>query len=505
MMSTLKPRHPLYLLVVWCVLLTAGVVEARVGGGESYSGSRSSSGGSSSGHSGHSSGDVFVILRLIVDLIQLHAHHPRLAIVIDCVLVGLIIFYFNSRDDQAESFSSQSPRREIVSDRQPIHERFDAWRKYDPNFSEHLFFDFVMGLYANAHMARGKRQIAAYSPFLSPEARQSLAKMAPPELAEVSGVIVGALHVIDVALPGPMLRVRMKFEANYVEKTQDGKEHTWYAVEEWSFSRERDLLSKPPGKLQSNNCPNCGAGLELNPNGSCKYCQMVVKAGSLDWGVDAITLVGREQRGPQLTTTVEDVGRDEPTVFQPNLGAARTRFMEINADFALPVFLDRVKHIFRELQKAWSSRQWDLARPYETDAIFQTHRYWIEAYRKQDLRNVLDDVKVEQIKLVRFGKDAFYDSITCRIFASMIDYVEDAKGKVVRGDKKTPTKFSEYWTFIRSRRATQCQQPNQNCPNCGAALKVNMAGECAYCGSKITNGDFDWVLSRIEQDEAYSG
>ncbi len=30
-----------------------------------------------------------------------------------------------------------------------------------------------------------------------------------------------------------------------------------------------------------------------------------------------------------------------------------------------------------------------------------------------------------------------------------------------------------------------------------------MAGICDYCGAKITSGDFDWVLSRIEQDEAY--
>jgi hypothetical protein len=28
---------------------------------------------------------------------------------------------------------------------------------------------------------------------------------------------------------------------------------------------------------------------------------------------------------------------------------------------------------------------------------------------------------------------------------------------------------------------------------------------CEYCGSKIVTGDFDWVLARIEQDEAYRG
>ena len=42
-----------------------------------------------------------------------------------------------------------------------------------------------------------------------------------------------------------------------------------------------------------------------------------------------------------------------------------------------------------------------------------------------------------------------------------------------------------------------------SCPNCGASLDINMTGHCAYCKAKVTSGEFDWVLSRIEQDEVY--
>jgi hypothetical protein len=34
-------------------------------------------------------------------------------------------------------------------------------------------------------------------------------------------------------------------------------------------------------------------------------------------------------------------------------------------------------------------------------------------------------------------------------------------------------------------------------------LKINMAGICEYCHGKLTSGEFDWVLSRIEQDVSY--
>ena len=40
----------------------------------------------------------------------------------------------------------------------------------------------------------------------------------------------------------------------------------------------------------------------------------------------------------------------------------------------------------------------------------------------------------------------------------------------------------------------------------GAPLDaISMAVVCGYCNAKVSGGAFDWVLSRIEQDESYSG
>ena len=36
------------------------------------------------------------------------------------------------------------------------------------------------------------------------------------------------------------------------------------------------------------------------------------------------------------------------------------------------------------------------------------------------------------------------------------------------------------------------------CPNCGAPMKVTSAGQCEYCGSVITTGEFGWVLSNLD-------
>ena len=38
----------------------------------------------------------------------------------------------------------------------------------------------------------------------------------------------------------------------------------------------------------------------------------------------------------------------------------------------------------------------------------------------------------------------------------------------------------------------------KNCPNCGAPLKITSSGKCEYCGSIVSTGVHDWVLSNIE-------
>jgi hypothetical protein len=63
--------------------------------------------------------------------------------------------------------------------------------------------------------------------------------------------------------------------------------------------------------------------------------------------------------------------------------------------------------------------------------------------------------------------------------------------------------FVEFWTFQRSTSAKTPEHGllDKRCPNCGAPLDVNQIGQCHYCKAAVTSGKFDWVLSRIEQEE----
>jgi ribosomal protein L37AE/L43A len=150
--------------------------------------------------------------------------------------------------------------------------------------------------------------------------------------------------------------------------------------------------------------------------------------------------------------------------------------------------------------------QWQKARHLLSDRLYESYNFWIEAYKREHLQNKLDNLSIKKIDMAAIEVDKYYEAFTVRIFASCYDYVINQEGKVLGGSRKKARYFSEYWTFMR-RNGVEIKESEfslHNCPNCGApADKMGQAAVCEYCGAKISNGDFSWILTRIVQDEEY--
>jgi hypothetical protein len=504
-------RAWLFAITFSCLLLFPIDVLARVGGGQSYGGGSGGSGGSDDG--GALAWVIFELLRL---LIYLTIEYPIVGIPLDIIAIGGVIYFFARKKRVDSSFSSITgenlsvvPRGERTA---VLANSLARLRKFDPNFSEIVFTDFAYALYGKSHEARGRGAAALdlFSPYLSDAARASLIARNPSGLQEVKGIIVGSMQIGQMdGLVTPTVRVSLIFESNYTEVTKANSsesEMSYYVTERWELERKRDLLSPPPATATALHCPRCGAPLQKDTVGACAYCGTKIDSGEFQWFVKKISLLSKEARGPLLTSDVAEVGTDLPSVIQPNFEVVRAEFDRNNPEFSWPDFQMRAKVIFDELQAAWSSLKWERARPHETDNIFQMHQYWIDAYRRQGLRNVVEDCAVSGMQPVKIQEDAFYQAIMLRIWAQGRDYTIDAAGNVVSGSRQKTRKWSEYWTFIRNKNAKPAAaRTDLNCPNCASPLKVNASGICEFCGGKITSGEFDWVLSKIEQDESYAG
>ncbi len=498
-------------------LAVAGDALARVGGGQSY--------GGGGGHSGSGGGGGGAIIGVIRMLVWLTVEYPAVGVPVDIVVIGFVVYRFvRSSSKGTEAFSSGSTATASDSIAFPLGldtataqpESFSSelaqLRKFDPNFSEIVFTDFCYALYGKAHDARGHgpAMLDQFSPYLSETARKALLQRNPSGLKEVKGIIVGALRIEGVSrLDQPLVHIGLLFETNYTEVVNAKgapAEMTYYVRERWQLERKRDVLSPPPAQATALHCPKCGAPLQKDTVGACAFCGTKVESGEFQWYVRGIGLLAREAKGPLLTSDVPEAGTDLPSVVQPGFRDLRIQFEKNNPSFSWGEFQARARLIFDELQTAWSTLSWERARPHETDNLFQMHQYWINAYKEQQLRNVLDQCRITALQPVKLQEDAFYNAITLRIGAQGYDYTVDQSGNVVSGSKSNLRYWSEYWTFIRNRQAKPAPaRADLNCPNCGAPLKVNNAGVCEFCGGKITSGEFDWVLSKIEQDEAYAG
>jgi predicted lipid-binding transport protein (Tim44 family) len=61
--------------------------------------------------------------------------------------------------------------------------------------------------------------------------------------------------------------------------------------EDWTFQRSSSATTKPEGGTMQKKCPNCGAPLDLDLAGVCKYCKAPVMSGSYDWVLSRIDQV----------------------------------------------------------------------------------------------------------------------------------------------------------------------------------------------------------------------
>ena len=396
---------------------------------------------------------------------------------------------------------------EGVEQRRRVRAELEALRARDPNFSGILLDDFLYALYAQAHTLRGGARLEQLSAYLKPAARAALGSLGA--VREVRAIIVGAMRYLSASGAtgaAPASSIVVEFESNYSELPPDGSERSFYACEQWTLSRHPGASSRTPDRARVFTCPSCGAPLDSMVGGLCRYCQATVDTGQFDWVVDAIQIVSREARGPLLTGTTEESGTDLPTIVDPELAARYAEMMQRDPQFDWSAFQGRVAMIFGAMQASWSNRDWASVRPFVSDNLFQMLAYWIEAYRRERLRNVTEGARVEQIELARMTSDKFFDSMTVRLFATGLDYtVTDGDGRVVGGNQHKPRRYTEYWTLIRGAGKKGPARVDPHCPSCGAPLRIEMAGTCTYCRAKVTSGEFDWVLSRIEQDEVYGG
>ncbi len=163
------------------------------------------------------------------------------------------------------------------------------------------------------------------------------------------------------------------------------------------------------------------------------------------------------------------------------------------------------KNLFIKLQQAWTARDWSTIRTFETESLFEQHKNQLQGYINNNQINVMDRICVNYAHLYNYRAEGDKEILTVRLNSRMEDYIIDATTKqVIKGEKGLDKVNTYLLTFIRKNgvktKPGTIEVNTTNCPNCGAPTQITSSGKCEYCGSVITTGEYNWVLSNLERE-----
>lgn len=190
---------------------------------------------------------------------------------------------------------------------------------------------------------------------------------------------------------------------------------------------------------------------------------------------------------------------------EPNISeeSVVNQIRRIDPNFSKDEFLSWAKDVFVKLQYAWSDRNLDILRCFETPQLFEHHRGQIQRYIKNKQINKLEKVSINWAKLFEFKQDGSREVLSVLLNTKMIDYIfDEQKKEIIKGSNNQFEVNTYKLTFVRSAGVKTVPGTisvnTTNCPNCGAPVQITASGKCSYCGSVITTGNFNWVLSNME-------
>jgi len=383
----------------------------------------------------------------------------------------------------------------------------DALRSADPDFELETFLQRAEMTFYLVKSAFEKGDAAAGRPYLAPALFDGWSGEIAALHAAGKHVLFESLNVRGLRLvsvqhdaTGDVLAIhidaveRCKVFSGPTIVADDGDDLRFGEL--WHFARAPGLKTVLSGGVVAQKCPSCGAPLSLAENGACNHCGNVITAGRFDWTVSGVERTAFWGGTSGALDGAEVLGAAE--------GFAKIRAADPAFDDR--AFLARVEQTFLALQTAWQARDVDTARTFLSPGCYFGWRSQLERMIADRRRNVLEGLRVDALQPVKVVHGRAFDDVTVRIGATCADYeTDETSGAIVFGDR-TPRPFVEFWTFQRGI-AAKTGAPGLNsktCPNCGAPLNLNQIGQCTYCGAAVMSGQFDWVLSRIEEAEEYA-
>lgn len=226
------------------------------------------------------------------------------------VFVAYAVYYVMKKTRGGEGPSDERPTPAPTP--APALRPASELRKIDPNFDPDALAEKISGLYVRFQKAWQNKDLGVVRPYLSQTYYAQVNKQLQDDYVDMGLTsYLEKIAVLEVRILGysdspthdiitAFLRTRF---VNYTKNDATGAVVRGHLTQEvfmeyeWTLSRKKGVLTQPNGAAKSENCPNCGAVIDLARSAKCEYCGTVLDTAENDWVVSAIK--GLSQRGRQ--------------------------------------------------------------------------------------------------------------------------------------------------------------------------------------------------------------
>ncbi|MDR2207533.1 MAG: TIM44-like domain-containing protein [Azoarcus sp.] len=174
-------------------------------------------------------------------------------------------------------------------------------------------------------------------------------------------------------------------------------------------------------------------------------------------------------------------------------------YCQRDTNFSEPELQGRISNLYIEMQNCWTAKNIESLRPCFTDTTYAKFDRLLDGYRQNCRTNYVERISVLAVDLLGWYEQENNDCMVANVRTRIVDYTKDDKTDQIIAGSATAEKFMTYeYILVRSSDyVTNAQDKNLNCPNCNVSLDADHSGKCSNCGSIITTGSHDWVISSI--------
>ena len=231
------------------------------------------------------------------------------AVIYVAVVVIIVIIALNLRRQKRRR--RNIPRNIPTPQRKTRGKNIDTYRTVDPNFDIQAFSERLSNLYVQMQNDWTAGDISPLRPYFSDALfaqmeRQLAQKKELHQTNYVERIAVlsaspqtwyqenGMDHIVAI-LQTRIIDYTLNDDTG--ELVSGSRTAEKFMTYEWDLARKSGTVTEKNPKMQTVNCPNCGAPVEINATAKCPYCGSIITILQNDWALTSIRGISQKTKG----------------------------------------------------------------------------------------------------------------------------------------------------------------------------------------------------------------